>query len=105
MANLFPGGGWRVAGGWSRHPPPATLSFLCPRMRLVVAVAQPVGGHVRVNLRVGETAMAEQFLHAADVGAAIQQVSCKAVAERVRARARIEPRLGEILLEQPADAA
>src|SRR5205807_2385143 len=74
-------------------------------VRLVVAVAQAVGGHVGVNLRGAQAAVAEQLLHAADVGPAVEQVRGEAVPQAVRAGARVEARLGQVLGQLAADAA
>src|SRR5205823_3190616 len=48
--------------------------FVCPRpgMSLGVAVLEPMGGHMGVNLGGRQAAMSEQLLHAADVGAMIE---------------------------------
>src|SRR5215470_3367513 len=72
------------------------------RVRLVVTVAQAVGGHVGVNLGVAEAAVAEQFLHTADVGPAVEQLRREAVPQAVRAGARVQARLRQVLSQQPA---
>jgi hypothetical protein len=58
-----------------------------------------------VNLSGAKAAVAEQLLHASDIGTCVQQVRCKAVSEGVRADPWIEPRLGQVLFQQTADAA
>ena len=63
------------------------------------------GADVRVDLRGDEALVAQQFLHAADVGAAVQQVRGEAVAERVGRRALVEAGFFEVLFEHPGDAA
>src|SRR5271169_5111487 len=60
------------------------------RVGLVVTVAQPLGRNVGVNLGSAETAVAEQLLDAADVGACVQEVGRKAVSQRVGAGARVQ---------------
>ncbi len=50
-----------------------------------VSLLQSLDGDVRVNLRGRKTRVAEQRLHAAQVGAAIEHVRCKAVPKLVRA--------------------
>lgn len=49
--------------------------------------------------------MAEQFLHASQVGAIFEQVCCEAVAQCVRADGWIESDLAEILVELAPDGA
>ena len=49
--------------------------------------------------------MAQQLLHAAQVGAVVQQVRREAVTQRVRADARVEAGLHEVLVELAADRA
>ncbi len=56
----------------------------------LVGVVQAGGGQVRVDLRGGQRLVAEQFLHAAQVRAVVQQVRGEAVPQRVRADGRIE---------------
>jgi len=58
-----------------------------------------------VYLGCAKTAMAEEFLDAADVGAGIEQVRGETVADRVRAGSRVESGLSEVLFQQSADAA
>jgi hypothetical protein len=48
-------------------------------------LAQVVGRHVRVDLGGRHVGVAEHLLHAAQVGAALQQVRGEAVPERVQA--------------------
>src|SRR5438034_9663303 len=76
-----------------------------PRVGFVITVLKPVCGHVRVNLRVGQAAVTEQLLDAADVGAAVEQMCREAVPQGMRAGAGIEAGQGQVLLQQPADAA
>src|SRR5438874_2097951 len=80
-------------------------TFSGPRVGLLIAVLQPGGGHVRVDLGRAQAAVAKQFLHAADIRAAVEQVRGEAVPHRMRAGARIKAGLFEILFEQAADAA
>ena len=49
--------------------------------------------------------MAEQFLHAANVCSAVEQVRSESVTERVGTGAAVEAGLAEIFFEHPADAA
>src|SRR5579885_3823161 len=74
------------------------------RVGLLVALLKAVGRHVGVNLRGAQAAVAEQFLHAADVGAVVEQVGGEAVPQRVRAGPRVQAGLLEVLLQQPTDA-
>lgn len=54
-------------------------------MRVGVSFLQALDRHMRVNLRRGETRVTEQRLNAAQVRAAIEQVSSEAVSKLVRA--------------------
>src|SRR5438445_496465 len=65
-----------------------------PRVGFVITVLEPVCGHVRVNLRIGQAAMTEQLLNAADVGAAVEQVRREAVSQGMRAGAGIKAGAG-----------
>ena len=60
---------------------------------------------MRVDLRRDQALVAEQFLHAADVGAAVEQVRGETVSQRVGRRAPIEARLFQVLFQHPRDAA
>ena len=73
-------------------------------MGLVVGIDQPLPGHMGVDLGGGQAPVAQEVLDAPEVGPAVEQVGREAVAERVRARGRVEPRADQVLLEQPADA-
>ena len=55
-------------------------------MRDPVALFEALGGDVRVDLRGSEAGVAEKFLDRAEVGAAVEQVGRRRVAERVRTR-------------------
>ena len=57
---------------------------LCPRMRLLVDLLQPLRCDVRVDLRGGEIGVAEKFLNAAQVGTGIEHVGGEAVPKLVR---------------------
>ena len=54
------------------------------RMRLFVNLTELGDRDVRVDLSRHQALMPQQFLNAADVGAAIEQVCCKAMTERMR---------------------
>ena len=60
---------------------------------------------MRVDLRGHEAFVAQQFLHAADVGAAVEQMRGEAVPQRVRRGAVVEAGQFQILFQHPADAA
>src|SRR5262249_53583849 len=72
---------------------------------LLITVLQALSAYMGVNLGCGQTLVAEQFLHATDVGPGVEQVRGKAMAERVRAGSRVQSSQGEIFFEQTADAA
>ena len=71
---------WRRAG-WAC----ARVAASGPRVRLLVGPAQPVGGDVGVELRGRQRGVAEQLLHRAQVGAALEQVGGGGVPQPVRA--------------------
>ena len=60
-------------------------------MRCVVGFLQSLSGDMRVNLRRDQMRVAEQFLHAAQIRARVQQVRRVTVPQLVRRQARIEP--------------
>ena len=61
------------------------------RVGLLVRFAQTFRADVRVDLGRGQAFVAQQFLHAAQVGSVVEQVRGKAVSERVRAGAQRAP--------------
>ena len=75
--------------------------ILRPRMRRVVGLLQPLGRDVRINLRRDEMRVAEQFLHAAQIRARVQQVRRVTVPQLVRRQARIKSGDDEILFQPP----
>ena len=58
-------------------------------MGFVVDLLHPAGGQVRVHLRGAQALVAQQFLHAAEVGTVVEQMRGEAVPQRVRADAGI----------------
>jgi hypothetical protein len=76
-----------------------------PWMRLLVGRFQVRRAHVRVDLRRDQAFVAEEFLDAADVGAAVEEVRGEAVAERVRAGALVEAGHLEIFFQHAGNAA
>lgn len=74
-------------------------------MGLVEGVEQAGCRHVGVDLRGHEALVAQEFLHAADIGTGIEQVRRETVTQRVRARPPRESRGREMLLEQSGDTA
>src|SRR4029079_14095359 len=82
-----------MAGSCSTRPAYRALGAMCqsgPRMGLLVRGPQAGGADVGVDLRGDETLVAQQLLHAADVGAAVEQMRCKTVSERVRRGSQVE---------------
>ena len=53
-------------------------------MRFAETFAQVLRFDVSINLRGGDVGMSEHFLNRAQVGAALQQMRCKRMAQRVR---------------------
>jgi len=72
-------------------------------MRLVVGLLQPLRRDVRVNLRRDEVRVAEQFLHAAQIRAGIEQVRGVAVTQFVRGQARVQPGDHQIVFQPPRE--
>ena len=72
------------------------------RVRLEVGLAPPPVGDVRVELGRAQVGVAQHLLHAAQVGAALEQVRGERVAEQVGVDApRLEPgRRGEPAQDQ-----
>ena len=67
-------------------------------------LAQRRGADVRVDLRGHQALVAQQFLHAADIGAAVQQMGGETVPQRVRRRAAVQAGELQILFQHPGDA-
>ena len=74
-------------------------------VRLPIHVQQLRRVDVRVALRGAQARMAEQLLDRPKVGAALQQVRRKGVAQRMRADARARAERGHVASHQPIDAA
>ena len=68
-------------------------------------MAQPLGGDVGVDLRGGQRGVAEQLLHGAQVGTALEQVGGRGVPQPVRAHVGCSGHVGEPRVHQRADRA
>ena len=66
-----------------------------------VHFAQAGRADVRIDLCRHEAFVSQQFLHTADIGTAIEQMSGKAVSQSVWRRARVESRRLDMFLEHP----
>ena len=66
-------------------------------MRLVVCLLKCSSADVRIDLCSHKTLVAQHFLNASNVRATIQQMRCKAVAERVGCRTRIQTAFLDVL--------
>ena len=73
-------------------------------MRLMVYIDDPVPRDVRVHLCSSQIAMPEQFLDAAQVGSAVQQVRRKAVPQRMRTGRMNEASPGQVVFQEAPDA-
>lgn len=62
-------------------------------------------GHVGIYLRRRDRSVAEHGLHAADVGAVDEEISGKAVTERMRVDVFDDAGFGGVVLDEPLDAA
>ena len=74
-------------------------------MRFLVRRLEIARADVRVDLRRDEAFVAEEFLHAADVGAAVEQMRGEAVAERVGRSPLVEAGFAEVFFQHPGHAA
>ena len=79
--------------------------FLGAGVGRVVHILHPLRRQVRVNLRRAQALVAQQFLHAAEVGAVVQQMRGEAVPQRVRADSRVQAGRQKIFVELAADGA
>ena len=75
------------------------LPELSAGMSGVVGFFEPFDGDVGVNLRGGEVGVTEEFLDAAEIGAAIEEMRGVTVAEFMRSDRGIEAGAGEISFE------
>src|ERR1700683_751744 len=66
------------------------------RMMRLINLLQSFFDHVRVNLRGGYIGMAKHHLHRAEIGAAVEQVSRKAVPQHVRRQRFAQPGLSAV---------
>lgn len=73
-------------------------------MRLFVDRAEVCGADVRVDLRRRQTLVPQQFLDAADVGPAVQEVRGEGVPQGVGTGAGVEGGGLDVFFEQPPDA-
>ena len=71
-------------------------------MRLEGGGLEALRGEVRVNLRGREARVAEELLHAPEVGPTLEELCGEGVAHGVRRERRVEPGLGNEALEAPA---
>src|SRR5438874_13675123 len=79
------GGNWPPWVSQVKQTGPAP-SFLAKRVQIAHEALEPLGKHVRVNLRCRYIGMAEQGLDRAEVRAVLQEVARKGVAQHVRAQ-------------------
>lgn len=70
---------------------------------LAVALREPFRGYVGVDLRAGETGMAEQFLHHTQIGTSVQQVRSCGVPQSVRAAGPASRFAFELARDQTVD--
>ena len=82
--------------------PLASRHYCGSRMRLLVHLPQIGGADVRVDLSGRQTLVPQQFLHAANIGAAIKQMRGKTVTQRVRTGPRIQVGFGNVLFQHSA---
>ena len=76
-----------------------------PWVRLLVGPPQPFGGDVGVELGGGQRRVAEQLLHRAQVGAALEQVGGRRVPQAVRAHVRRAGHVRQPLVHERRDRA
>ena len=87
------------------HCPPITVRLICPGMGFAVGFAESGRADVGVDLRGHQAFVAEQFLHAADVGAAVEEMRGEAVAQRMRRGAGVEAGEFQVFFQHPGHAA
>src|SRR5258707_15285782 len=73
-------------------------------MGVLIDIEQSLLGHVGVDLGRGRVVMTKQFLDASQIGPAVEQVGCKAMAQRMGAGAAIEAEADEVGIEEASDA-
>src|SRR5438128_1760057 len=61
-----------------------------PWMSLIIGTIQAISGDVCVNLRSDQMSVAEQFLHASQIGPGIEQMCGVAMAELMRRDLRVQ---------------
>ena len=76
-----------------------------PRMGFFVGFAQVGRADVRIDLSRDQAFVAQQLLHATDVGAPVEQMGGKAMPQCVRRGPSVESRLAKIFFQHPRDAA
>lgn len=74
-------------------------------MRVIIDTLEPFDRDGSVDLRGGELAVAEELLHAAEVGAVVEEMGREGVAQLVGSEAGVEPGGSEVALEQELDGA
>ena len=72
-------------------------------MRLLVDLLHPLDTDVGVDLRCRQTGMAQQGLHAAEIGAVVEEMGGETVPQLVRADIDGDVRKAEILADHGAD--
>src|SRR5205809_3285794 len=86
---------------WS--PPSLASPWSCPWVALVVRREQPAPGDMRVALGGGETGVAQEFLHAADVGSPFEQMGGERVPESMRRDAPVRHHPPPVSLDHGPD--
>ena len=74
-------------------------------MSLFVGLLEPRRADVRIDLSRYQTLVPQQFLNAADVGAAVEQMGRETVPQGVGRRAEIEPRDLQVFLQHSSHTA
>ena len=65
----------------------------------MITVSEPVGGYVGVDLGCAKASMAEQFLNAANISAAIEHMGGKTMSKAMRTGSRVEADLRQVLFQ------
>src|SRR5438477_12420402 len=68
-------------------------------MKFPVNLAQPAAGYVSINFSGADARVTEQFLDDAEVGAVLEQMSGKTVAQHVRGDVALDARAANALLD------
>src|SRR4029077_4576172 len=82
---------------WALRALPPRKSPSGPGVMLFINLPQTLLHHMGIDLRSRDAGMAQHQLHRTQVGAALEQMSCKTVTQLVRRQFRAQPRLAAVV--------